>query len=280
MKANGRNPFANMGRPGRPFRRVGPFRRTFADRPVRLVERPILQQAPADGRRHQRPGAEVPGDDRRRTEGADAEVPQTAGRRRNARRPAGRGLCRLPRGRPPLSGHAALRRADDRRHRAASRQHRRNGHRRRQDARGHAAGLSQRPGGQGRSRRHGQRLPGPPRHGMDGPALHVAGPDGRRHPERHGVRRAAKAYDCDITYGTNNEFGFDYLRDNMRSGGPGRQPLSTSTMQQVAGPAALRHHRRGGQHPDRRGPHAADHLRPGPRRRDPLRQGRHASPGN
>ena len=24
------------------------------------------------------------------------------------------------------------------------------------------------------------------------------------------------AYDCDITYGTNNEFGFDYLRDNMQ----------------------------------------------------------------
>ena len=33
----------------------------------------------------------------------------------------------------------------------------------------------------------------------------------------HGVtgeeRRAA--YNADITYGTNNEFGFDYLRDNM-----------------------------------------------------------------
>lgn len=28
-------------------------------------------------------------------------------------------------------------------------------------------------------------------------------------PERIG------AYRCDITYGTNNEFGFDYLRDNM-----------------------------------------------------------------
>jgi preprotein translocase subunit SecA len=26
-----------------------------------------------------------------------------------------------------------------------------------------------------------------------------------------------KMYDCDITYGTNNEFGFDYLRDNMSS---------------------------------------------------------------
>jgi preprotein translocase subunit SecA len=25
-----------------------------------------------------------------------------------------------------------------------------------------------------------------------------------------------KAYTCDITYGTNNEFGFDYLRDNMK----------------------------------------------------------------
>ncbi|MEX0688495.1 MAG: SEC-C metal-binding domain-containing protein [Pirellulales bacterium] len=29
-----------------------------------------------------------------------------------------------------------------------------------------------------------------------------------------GVRQ--KSYACDITYGTNNEFGFDYLRDNMR----------------------------------------------------------------
>ena len=33
----------------------------------------------------------------------------------------------------------------------------------------------------------------------------------------HGVMGADKhrAYDADITYGTNNEFGFDYLRDNM-----------------------------------------------------------------
>ena len=27
-------------------------------------------------------------------------------------------------------------------------------------------------------------------------------------------RRAA--YGADVTYGTNNEFGFDYLRDNMK----------------------------------------------------------------
>ena len=31
-----------------------------------------------------------------------------------------------------------------------------------------------------------------------------------------------KAYKCDITYGTNNEFGFDYLRDNMKWGADDR----------------------------------------------------------
>lgn len=34
-----------------------------------------------------------------------------------------------------------------------------------------------------------------------------------QHDMNPGERRAA--YNCDITYGTNNEFGFDYLRDNM-----------------------------------------------------------------
>ena len=44
-----------------------------------------------------------------------------------------------------------------------------------------------------------------------------------------------KAYACDITYGTNNEFGFDYLRDNM-------QPAARATiairsiLQQAQGP--------------------------------------------
>ncbi len=44
-----------------------------------------------------------------------------------------------------------------------------------------------------------------------------------------------KAYSCDITYGTNNEFGFDYLRDNMRPAARGdhRFPLH---MQQSQGP--------------------------------------------
>ena len=35
--------------------------------------------------------------------------------------------------------------------------------------------------------------------------------------DKHDPNTAARkhAYDCDITFGTNNEFGFDYLRDNM-----------------------------------------------------------------
>ena len=58
---------------------------------------------------------------------------------------------------------------------------------------------------------------------------------------------------CDITYGTNNEFGFDYLRDNM------------ATVARAQGPAGprLRHRRRGRLDPHRRGPHAAHHLAAG-----------------
>ena len=62
-----------------------------------------------------------------------------------------------------------------------------------------------------------------------------------------------EAYLADITYGTNNEFGFDYLRDNMV------QNLDECAQRELV----LRHRRRGGQHPHRRGAHAADHLGPG-----------------
>ncbi len=33
---------------------------------------------------------------------------------------------------------------------------------------------------------------------------------------QHGDKERQVAYRCDVTYGTNNEFGFDYLRDNMK----------------------------------------------------------------
>ncbi len=38
----------------------------------------------------------------------------------------------------------------------------------------------------------------------------------RLHPvQSWSPRSAGQQYAADITYGTNNEFGFDYLRDNM-----------------------------------------------------------------
>jgi preprotein translocase subunit SecA len=39
-------------------------------------------------------------------------------------------------------------------------------------------------------------------------------PEGQGYRHLRAVTRR-EAYACDITYGTNNEFGFDYLRDNM-----------------------------------------------------------------
>ncbi len=43
------------------------------------------------------------------------------------------------------------------------------------------------------------------------------------------------AYACDITYGTNNEFGFDYLRDNMKPACKGDERFSPES-QQCQGP--------------------------------------------
>jgi preprotein translocase subunit SecA len=50
---------------------------------------------------------------------------------------------------------------------------------------------------------------------VDGPALQLPGPDGGRQPAADAARAEAGRLRADITYGTNNEFGFDYLRDNM-----------------------------------------------------------------
>ena len=67
---------------------------------VRLLQRPLSAAAEPRVEAINGPGAEVPGDDRRGTAGADGQVPQAAGCGRDAGRPAGRGLRRLPRGRP------------------------------------------------------------------------------------------------------------------------------------------------------------------------------------
>ncbi len=46
-------------------------------------------------------------------------------------------------------------------------------------------------------------------------------------PEMRPAERR-EAYDCDVTYATNNELGFDYLRDNMASA-PSRTASSAAT---------------------------------------------------
>ncbi|MBP9865031.1 MAG: preprotein translocase subunit SecA [Candidatus Omnitrophica bacterium] len=54
-----------------------------------------------------------------------------------------------------------------------------------------------------------------------------------QHDIEHDVRAAA--YRCDITFGTNNEFGFDYLRDNMVSSMEQRvqRPLNYAIVDEV-----------------------------------------------
>ena len=94
-------------------------------------------------------------------------------------------------------------------------------------------------------------------------------PSGSSCPATTTPSTSARQYACDITYGTNNEFGFDYLRDNM---------AMTTERQGPAGPQ-LRDRRRGRLDPRRRGPHAAHHLRPGGRRREALLQVRQHRPG-
>jgi hypothetical protein len=60
-----------------------------------------------------------------------------------------------------------------------------------QDAHGHAAGLPECVDGQGRARRHRERLPGQPRRAVDGPAVQLPGPDGGREPAQHAPRGKA-----------------------------------------------------------------------------------------
>ncbi len=62
-----------------------------------------------------------------------------------------------------------------------------------------------------------------------------------------------EAYRADITYGTNNEYGFDYLRDNL---------IVANLNQCVQRELNFCDRRRGGQHPHRRGADSAHYFRP------------------
>ena len=70
----------------------------------------------------------------------------------------------------------------------------------------------------------------------------------------HGLddEQRKKEYECDVTYGTNNELGFDYLRDNMKY--RLEDMVQRGHVYAIVDEVEL--------HPDRRGAHAADHFRP------------------
>ena len=158
----------------------------------------------------------------------------------------------VPRGGQAHPRPAPFRRAADRRHDPARRQDLRDEDRRRQDPGGDAAGLSQRGERPRRACGHGQRLSRQARRRMDGPDLRLPRADHRRHRAR-ARRRAAQA-------------GLR-LRRHLRHQQRARLRLSARQYEVPAGGhgparAHLRHRRRSGLHPDRRGAHAADHFRP------------------
>jgi preprotein translocase subunit SecA len=75
-----------------------------------------------------------------------------------------------------------------------------------------------------------------------------------------------QAYGCDVTYGTNSEMGFDYLRDNMKF----RWDMVSATQ--------LRHRGRGRFDPGGRSQDAAHHFRPDGGQLRTLQQRRQADP--
>ena len=121
-----------------------------------------------------------------------AELKAALHRVAGPRRAVARGVCARSRGGAAHARDAPLRRAADRRHRAAPRQDRRDAHGRGQDARRHAQRLPERADGQGRARRHRQRVPRAARRGLDGPDLPVPRAHGRRHQEQPADRREAR----------------------------------------------------------------------------------------
>ena len=74
-----------------------------------------------------------------------------------------------------------------------------------------------------------------------------------------------KQYDCDVTYGTNNELGFDYLRDNMKY--RVEDMVQRGHVYAIVDEVEL--------DSDRRGAHPADHLRSARRSVGILQHHRH-----
>ena len=220
-------------------------------------------QAEEDCREDQCPGGQCAEADRRWHPRADRRAARTGAVGRESGRPAAGDVRAGARGGGARAGPAAVRRAADRRDCAASGPHRGDAHRRGQDADGHAACGAQRAAGQGRAHRHGQRLSGEVPIRMDGQAVPLPRAVGR--PDRARPRRRRAAGGLQRRHHLRHE-------QRVRLRLPARQH---GHLQGAHGAAAaeLRHRRRGRLDLDRRGAHAADHLRPGGQVHQPVRAG-------
>ncbi len=157
------------------------------------------------------------GPERRGPGSPDGRVPGAAGPGRGRQRPARRRLRDHARG--GLADHrpAPLRRAADGRRRPALRLDRRDEDRRGQDAGVDPAGLPQRPDRRAASTWSPSTTTWPaatPSGWARSTAFSASTSAGYR-PDIDDWQAKKDAYACDVTYGTNTEFGFDYLRDNM-----------------------------------------------------------------
>ena len=184
---------------------------------LRLLERSQAQVLPAHGRGHQcaRAGARAP--HRRRAAGPHREFRKQLADGDYARRPAGARLRHRARGGQAHARPAPFRRAADRRHGAAPGQDRRDEDRRRQDAGRHAARLPQRARRQAACTSSPSTTTSP----SATPSGWAASTGSSASPSASSCTSSttssgAQQYACDVTYGTNNELGFDYLRDNMK----------------------------------------------------------------
>ena len=191
----------------------------------------------------------------------DDRVPRAVRGGGDPRRAAARGVRLRPRGLEAHARPAPLRRPAGRRHGAARGPDRRDEDRRGQDAGRDAAAVPERDRRRQRAAGHRQRLPGPPRRGLDGADLPGARRLGRRDPEHDAGRRAA--HRLRVRHHVRHQLG-------VRLRLPARQHGAGGRVHGAARPL-VRDRGRGRLDPDRRGADAADHLRrAGAGRRDLL----------
>ncbi|TWU08132.1 preprotein translocase subunit SecA [Stieleria varia] len=72
-------------------------------------------------------------------------------------------------------------------------------------------------------------------HELLSPVFRLLGVNASLLPEKAGNEEKRKAYQCDVTYGTGSEFGFDYLRDQLSLRAQTQQKMGQSLLSRLKG---------------------------------------------